>query len=396
VSALVCGLTLIACLALLARDDRTSAWLCPTDADRTRMLEAGTRVRGARQIASAALVLTLVICIPWFGPVPLLFSVGSVAQVITLDRRIAGSPRPEKYVAASLAFTAGTIAAGLPWTGGPDSSLIAWLALPAALMASRFRRRIVVVGFAWCLLLLLTATVGVDPDGFLRDPTTVLVAIALLIGVTACTLALSENEMQFRRQSRLDPLTGLLNRSALSSAMQQVEARPAATASTVSVVLYDIDHFKLVNDVHGHDVGDGVLLTTARILAADARPGDTAYRLGGEEFALVLLCTDSATAMQVAERHRRAVEQARPSGLTVTISAGVASGEGDEATWESLYRRADRALFEAKRTGRNRVVAAQGHSPSSMQPAASGLVSPAAAPSPLVPDDAPREASVRP
>jgi diguanylate cyclase (GGDEF)-like protein len=366
-TAVVCALTLTAVVTLLVRGDRASAWLCPTGADRTRMLEAGSRVKGARQIASGALATTLLLCLPFFGPIPLLFCAVSVAQIITLDRRIAGSARPEKYVSASLAYTAGTIAAGLPWTGGPDSPLIAWLALPAALMASRFRRRIVLIGFGWCLLLLLTATVGVDPQAFLRDPTTVLVAIALLIGVTACTLALSENEMQFREESRLDPLTGLLNRSALSSAMAQVELRMAEGASVVSVVLYDVDHFKQVNDSYGHDVGDDVLLATARILVANARPSDAVYRLGGEEFAVVLM-NPLPLALQLAERHRAAVQQAMPAGVAVTISAGVASGEGTGVTWEDLYRRADRALLEAKRNGRNRVVAASAASAESSGP----------------------------
>jgi diguanylate cyclase (GGDEF)-like protein len=164
--------------------------------------------------------------------------------------------------------------------------------------------------------------------------------------------------MQFRQQSRLDPLTGLLNRSALASAMVQVEARAADPRSEVSVVLYDVDLFKQVNDVHGHDVGDDVLLATAQILAAHGRPGDAVYRLGGEEFAVVLVDTGQASALQLAERHRIAVERAHPAGLAVTISAGVASGSSTDATWDKLYPRADAALREAKRAGRNRVLAA--------------------------------------
>jgi diguanylate cyclase (GGDEF)-like protein len=357
-TAAVCALSLGAGLAVFLRGERASAWLCPTGADRTRMIEAGARVKGARQIASAALATTLIVSVPWFGWPPVLFAAVSIGQMVTLDQRIARSLRPERYVAASLAFTAGTIAAGIPWTGGPDSPLLAWLALPAALLASRFRRRIVVAGFAWLLLLLAVTTLAVDPEGFQRDPTGVLVAVALLIGVTACTLALSENEMQFRQQSRLDPLTGLLNRSALASAMVQVEARAADPRSEVSVVLYDVDLFKQVNDVHGHDVGDDVLLATAQILAAHGRPGDAVYRLGGEEFAVVLVDTGQASALQLAERHRIAVERAHPAGLAVTISAGVASGSSTDATWDKLYPRADAALREAKRAGRNRVLAA--------------------------------------
>jgi diguanylate cyclase (GGDEF)-like protein len=140
--------------------------------------------------------------------------------------------------------------------------------------------------------------------------------------------------------------------------MVQVEARAADPRSEVSVVLYDVDLFKQVNDVHGHDVGDDVLLATAQLLTAHGRPGDAVYRLGGEEFAVVLVDTGQAAAMQLAERHRAAVERARPAGLAVTLSAGVATGSSTDATWETLYPRADAALREAKRTGRNRVLAA--------------------------------------
>jgi diguanylate cyclase (GGDEF)-like protein len=325
-TAAVCCLTVAASMALLVGGDRASTWLCPTAADRTRMIEAGTRVNRARQIASGVLAFTLLLGLPWFGPIPLMFCAASLGHLTTLGRLIARTAHPEKFVLARLAWTAGTIAACLPWTGGPESPLIAWLALPAGLIAGRFRRRIVLTALSWCLLLLLTGTIGADLGRFLRDPTTVLAAAALLIGVIACTLALSDNEIQFRQKSRLDPLTGLLNRSALSSAMAQVEAQAAHSASAVSVVLYDLDLFKQVNDLYGHDIGDDVLLATAHVLAASARPGDAVYRLGGEEFAVVLLGTDAALALQLAERHRVAVEQSRPAGLMVTISAGVSSG----------------------------------------------------------------------
>jgi diguanylate cyclase (GGDEF)-like protein len=119
-------------------------------------------------------------------------------------------------------------------------------------------------------------------------------------------------------------------------------------------------------------VGDEVLVVTAQILQAHARPGDTVYRLGGEEFAVVLLSTDGELAMTIAERHRGAVERGKPAGLAVTISAGVASGDGPHATWDWLYQRADRALLEAKRSGRNRVLAAQELAPSA-RPSTPGL-----------------------
>jgi diguanylate cyclase (GGDEF)-like protein len=290
--------------------------------------------------------------------VPLLCFAASTVQILTLDQRIARSARPENWVAFSLVFTGGTIAAGVPVTGGPTSPLMVWLVLPAALMASRFRRAVVVAGTLWSLLLLSAATIGVDPGAFADDPTRVLAAAALLLGVAACSLALSENEMQFRLESRFDHLTGLLNRSALAQRMSELHAAAKASQGTVAVVLYDIDRFKRINDVYGHDRGDAVLRETAEVLIQESRSGDLVYRLGGEEFAVVLPAGSLEVATGVAERLRSAVARRRPAGLDVTMSAGVSVGVGSQTEWEALYRRADAALLQAKRAGRNRVVVA--------------------------------------
>ncbi len=344
-----------------------SAWLCPTDGDRTRMIEAGTRVRGARSVASAGLGVTLLVCVPWLGWLPLAFYVVSMVQVLTLDRRIARSSRPENAIAFSLVFTVGTIAAGVPGTGGPASPLMVWVVLPAALMASRFRRAVVIVGCLWCLVVLTGATVAFDAEAFRRDPRMLVVTAALLLGVAACSLALSENEMQYRLASRFDHLTGLLNRWALATRMAVLDN----TAGRVALVLFDIDLFKRINDVHGHDRGDEVLRQTAEVLVRESRSGQV-YRLGGEEFAVILPDTSLDEAAPVAQRLREAVSRSRPGGLDVTMSAGVSAAVGAETRWEALYRRADAALLEAKRAGRNQVVTAPDHetSPPAAVPAA--------------------------
>ncbi len=333
------------------------SWLCPTESDRARMLESGARVRTARTIASAGLGITLLICLPWFGWVPLACFAASCAQVLTLDARIARSTRPERVVAASLAFTASTIAAGIPFTGGAQSPLMAWLALPAALMSSRFRRAAVLLGLGWCLVLLGLTAVALDLAGFLADPTTVLATTALTVGVTVCSLALSESEMQHREESRFDHLTGLLNRNALASRFHELESQAVSEDDTVSVILYDVDHFKRVNDDHGHDRGDAVLRDIAGILRIESRAFDLVYRLGGEEFAVVLPGVDRDTALLVAERQRKAVATSFPGGLRVTVSAGVSVRRGGAIAWEALYLGADAALLQAKRSGRDRVVA---------------------------------------
>lgn len=137
---------------------------------------------------------------------------------------------------------------------------------------------------------------------------------------------------------------------------------PGTLDERLAVVTLDIDHFTSVDDRFGHAAGDVVLTAVARLLQASVRDGDTAVRLGGEEFLVLLPGADRAQALRRAEEMRRGVaavvhalggEQVR-----VTISAGVAVRPDDAASVEALFEAADRALYTAKSTGRDRVVAA--------------------------------------
>ncbi len=159
------------------------------------------------------------------------------------------------------------------------------------------------------------------------------------------------------RLSRADPLTGALNRRGLDETFP-VDAAPDAT---VSVVLADIDHFKRVNDTHGHAVGDLVLKHVTTILGGVVRAGDAVVRYGGEEILLVLPGTDRGRAQGVAERARLAVRMSPlrvpKEPVTVTLSLGVAERRPGEVR-DALIARADAALYRAKEQGRDRVVVA--------------------------------------
>jgi diguanylate cyclase (GGDEF)-like protein len=177
-------------------------------------------------------------------------------------------------------------------------------------------------------------------------------------------------------EARVDPLTGLLNRRGLQERMVVEVARMLRDGSTLAVVMFDIDHFKRVNDVRGHEVGDRVLAWIGSLLAREVRGVDVAARTGGEEFVAVLPAAGLEEALTFAERVRTTVqrctegdgrsEHGLPEGVTLTISAGVAVS--DHETGEALVESADRALYAAKRRGRNRTVVA-GSDPAPVSPA---------------------------
>jgi diguanylate cyclase (GGDEF)-like protein len=201
-------------------------------------------------------------------------------------------------------------------------------------------------------------------EGRLRD---------LLDRERAASAALAEREAELARlnaqlveDSRRDPLTGMRNRRALADDLLELEAR-CDEEGAFAVALCDVDHFKAYNDRLGHLAGDHALRTIAAIVRATLRTGDLAYRFGGEELLLILRNAAADEAQAVAERVRAAVQAAAiahpdaPDGV-VTISAGVAAGADDT---DRLLARADGALYDAKRGGRNRTLVAADAAPES-------------------------------
>ena len=161
-----------------------------------------------------------------------------------------------------------------------------------------------------------------------------------------------------------DALTGLHNRRYLDNHMKVLFARATARGRPLSVCITDIDRFKSVNDTHGHDAGDEVLKEVAARIRSTVRGADLACRFGGEVFVVVMPDTDSAAAALIAERLRNIIEQtpfvlkSTGASLNITASLGIACSRSGAETPEQLLKQADRALYDAKNSGRNRVVAA--------------------------------------
>ncbi|MDM9647258.1 GGDEF domain-containing protein [Rhizobium sp. S163] len=176
--------------------------------------------------------------------------------------------------------------------------------------------------------------------------------ISILIKELDATLA------QLRRQATTDVLTGLGNRRWLKDIGALEIARAARERTPISVVVFDLDHFKSINDQFGHDVGDQVLVMAGATIQHNLRPYDIAARIGGEEFCLVLPRTDIDAAVNIANRLRMQFESKSVGPLPakrVTASFGVYRGDPASETLKSMLTAADRELYAAKNGGRNMV-----------------------------------------
>lgn len=177
----------------------------------------------------------------------------------------------------------------------------------------------------------------------------------------AMTATLSARSETLEHAALTDGLTGMQNRRFFDDALREYIAEFRRIGKPVGLMILDLDHFKSINDTHGHDVGDEVLRAVAGCLKGMTRYHDVVARLGGEEFAVVTPNMDIELLRKFAERIRKGVANLTILNgnvrLKVTTSVGLAVWE-DSETAEAFYRRADKQLYEAKRQGRNRVCAA--------------------------------------
>ncbi|WP_334177707.1 sensor domain-containing diguanylate cyclase [Pseudoxanthomonas sp.] len=169
---------------------------------------------------------------------------------------------------------------------------------------------------------------------------------------------LEQQNADLSEQTKTDPLTGLPNRRAFAAALDTAMRKAAQSGDPLAVAVLDVDHFKTVNDLHGHDEGDRVLVALGDMLRSQAAGRGLAARHGGEEFVILMPGATLEEARLQCEFMRQSVGLL-PVGLPVSVSIGVAARQRDDSA-EAMFRRADQALYEAKRTGRDRVVAAPG------------------------------------
>jgi diguanylate cyclase (GGDEF)-like protein len=309
----------------------------------------------------------LIGCAPWLGwwTVAVLGAVGLIFAVC--DHLMPRSRRPEVTYAVAWVVAQVAISVSAIVSLGVHSPVPAWYALAVSSLPGRFTTRGIVAGVALTLVLLAGVTLGQDAQTVLHDPSLFLFPASLSVGVALFGWAHMHTEVAQRAEAVLDPLTQMLNRKALVTRAEELAQQSALTGLPVGLVLGDLDHFKAVNDRAGHQVGDAVLRDTAFRWRLSLRAYEMAYRLGGEEFLVLLPGATLQEAADVAERLRASLAAAPVAGQDVTMSFGVAACTAEVPfDFDALYATADAALYRAKHGGRDRVCGGPGEAAPSL------------------------------
>jgi diguanylate cyclase (GGDEF)-like protein len=336
-------------------DPHDGGWLCPTKADRARLTDISPAIRRARLLAGSFCGAGVLALVPWIGWGPVAVFALVPGPLVALDRFLCRARRPERLVAVSLSLHTTLIVIGVGVSGGVRSPLLPWVAIPVVTAAARFRVAVFLTGSLLATVALALAAALASPGALIHDPAPLIGIVVLLAALVVAQQPLLASETRWRRDAVLDPLTGLLNRQGLDRRFREVAEQARLTDCPVSLVMCDLDEFKRVNDVHGHAQGDAVLKDTAYVLRKRLRSFELIYRIGGEELLLILPGAELSDGCEIGEQVRATIERGRPAGVPVTASVGVCSASGDEIEFEPMFQAADRALYEAKRAGRNRV-----------------------------------------
>jgi diguanylate cyclase (GGDEF)-like protein len=294
---------------------------------------------------------------PWLGWWPLLFLIPAALFFATADKLLYRLDRPEFLMFTAWVGSELTIAGAVWLEGGPRVAALSWLAIPVITLSTRFSMRGVVAGVAVASALVLAVGFGADAHYVINNPDTVMAPIALIACVAVLSVPVMRSDIQHRSDAVIDQLTGMLNRKALSARALELAQQSEITGEPIGVIVGDLDHFKQVNDTRGHTIGDVVLKEVAYVLRKELRAFDLAYRLGGEEFLVLVPGADEEGARELAERLREAVSaEELAGGVRITMSFGVGASERRERfQYAAVFARADAALYRAKRGGRNRV-----------------------------------------
>jgi Diguanylate cyclase, GGDEF domain len=240
-------------VAIFPAMSSAQAWLCPTPSHRNRFLDMQERLRTARAatiVVGAVLAAAMSIKAGW----PMMIAGAVMIAVVVIGASQADRRRkPELWVFATTALnTQLWLGVGIVLSGGPRTALPSMLAIPVLMVTARFSSRGLIVGAPISGLLVLVTTVGFDPAYVLARPESMLVPLSVVLCTALYAAPLAASDIRHRADSSLDELTGLLNRRALVQRLAELTEQAVLVGEPVSAVVADLDHFKRINDLHGH------------------------------------------------------------------------------------------------------------------------------------------------
>jgi diguanylate cyclase (GGDEF)-like protein len=345
-----------------------STWLCQSDFDRQRLVEATMTSRTLRRSLMFGLQILSLCFVPLIGWPPFVaILIGTViVEVSELGLRTA--KRPEYRIFAGWVGMLLNVAVLVVAYGKTSVALVPIFTAMLMPLIGVYPIRVLALGAT--VVMAVELTVGFLLIGPITKQVTLTtmasVAVTAVIALGVVTLVRSDEA--YRQKSVIDPLTGLLNRRSLESRVAELVAKADFRSLSMAVLVFDLDHFKAINDTYGHDVGDQVLRRSSDAMQVNLRSSDAIFRIGGEEFLAVLLDVDDGMAFQLADGVRKGVEQSGDAPA-VTVSAGLATHAGPgQLAFDDLFRLADAALLAAKGSGRNQVKLSGGHPPVDSQP----------------------------
>jgi diguanylate cyclase (GGDEF)-like protein len=341
------------------RPERFSDPLSATQPDAERSAREHLRLAGTLLFGAGAVTLAAVLAAPDPDPSdhPALAACALVYALIAFVW-FAWSNPPTAALHAICPL--GTVAATAGLAFAEPIGLFPIFYLWPLLVAAYFlRREEVAANFAFAALCCgLALALWADP--VLRVAT--FIAVLAIVGVVSAIVVVLREQvlahvLRLREEASHDSLTGALNRGAFEERLEAEMIRARRAVAPLAIVVFDLDHFKRINDSFGHAAGDSVLRAVGELMIRSKRRSDAFGRIGGEEFALMLPDTDMAGAAVLCEKLRSRVAKIATGAEPLTVSFGIAQAE-DGRDARTMLEQADRALYAAKRAGRDRAVRA--------------------------------------
>lgn len=320
------------------------------ESDRARAIDMGRRLLWPQLGGLAAALLAFAAGIgahSGWALVPLALSEIAFVAALFLPRL----SRYELSLVAAWAIGQTLVVVAILVAGGERAYLWATVAMTLQFVGVIWTRGLTYAAAAATVLAIGACSLLLDFDQLRANPVVLLPAITCVIAAARAATALRDIDHRSRGTVLVDALTGLRNRVALRQELSEL----AAGHSGGAIAVIDLDHFKSINDIHGHAVGDAVLRAAAARIEHALAPHGQLFRYGGEEFMVLLDATQTGAATLIAERIRTRIAAEPVDGITVTISLGLAGSPGQLFRYSEAFARADAALLTAKQSGRNRV-----------------------------------------